>query len=197
MAELVDIQDGDNKFPNSRIGKTPFITSIRDFAPDGVLLGIERVSRVFPVKQDPEKAQLMLELVIQGDMEKLRMYVLDDDGEYINMKDELTGKEARKLVIEPVKGEDLVTFPMFLPCGKPKEITNEAELIFYPKSSAYPLFKFALQQAGELPAKMPSKPFKTTQEELKECLEGLQFIGKCEEIKGTYNYVRLIAEPVE
>ena len=197
MAELVDIQDGDNKFPNSRIGKTPFITSIRDFAPDGVLLGIERVSRVFPVKQDPEKAQLMLELVIQGDMEKCRMYLLDDDGEYINMKDELTGKEARKLVIEPVKGEDLVTFPMFLPCGKPKEITNEAELIFYPKSSAYPLFKFALQQAGELPAKMPSKPFKTTQEELKECLEGLQFIGKCEEIKGTYNYVRLIAEPVE
>ena len=197
MAELVDIQDGDNKFPNSRIGKTPFITSIRDFAHDGVLLGIERVSRVFPVKQDPEKAQLMLELVIQGDMEKCRMYLLDDDGEYINMKDELTGKEARKLVIEPVKGEDLVTFPMFLPCGKPKEITNEAELIFYPKSSAYPLFKFALQQAGELPAKMQSKPFKTTQEELKECLEGLQFIGKCEEIKGTYNYVRLIAEPVE
>ena len=197
MAEIVDIQDGDNKFPNSRIGKTPFITSIRDFAPSGVLLGIERVSRVFPVKQDPEKAQISLEVTIMGDMEKVRMYELDDEGEYITIKDELTGKEARKLVLEPVKGEDLMTFPMFLPCGKPKEITNEAELTFYPKSSAYPLFKFALQQAGELPEKMPSKPFKTTQEELKECLEGLTFIGKCEEIKGTYNYVRLIAEAVK
>lgn len=194
MAEVVDIQDGENKFPNSRIGKTPFITSIRDFAPDGVLLGIERVSRVFPVKQDPEKAQISLEMTIMSDMEKCRLYKLDDDGEYITIKDELTGKDRREIVIEEIKGEDLVTFPMFLPCGKPKEISNEAELTFYPKSSSYPLFKFALQQAGELPEKMGNVPFKTTQEELKECLEGLTFIGKCEEIKGTYNYVRLIAE---
>ena len=197
MAEIVNAIEGDTKFPNSRIGKTPFITSIRDFAPDGILLGIERVSRVFPVKQDPEKAQMMLEMCIMGDMEKLRMYVLGDDGDYVTIKDELTGKEQREIVLESVKGDDLITFPMFLPCGKPKEITNEAELTFYPKSSAYPLFKFALQQAGELPEKMPNKPFKTTQEELKECLEGLTFIGKCEEIKGTYNYVRLIAEAVE
>jgi len=194
MAEIVQSTDGDTKFPNSRVGKTPFLTSIRDFAPDGVKLGIEKVSSVFAVKQDMEKAQITVELCIMSDMEKCRLYDLDDDGEYITIKDELTGKEAKKLVLEEVKGDDLMTFPMFLPCGKPKEITNEAELTFYPKSSSYPLFKYALQKAGELPENMGNVPFKTTQGELKECLEGLTFIGKCEEIKGTYHYFRLICE---
>ena len=194
MAEIVQATDGDNKFPNSRIGKTPFLTSIRDFCPDGVKLGIEKVSRLFNVQQAPDKAQLMAELCIMSDMEKCRLYKLDDDGEYITIKDELTGNESRELVLEAVNGEDLMTFPMFFPCGKPDEITNEAELTFYPKSSSYPLFKYALQKAGELPAKMGNVPFKTTQEELKECLEGLTFIGKCEEIKGTYHYFRLICE---
>ena len=81
-----------------------------------------------------------------------------------------------------------------MPCGKPKEITNEADLTFYPTSSAYPLFRLALQNAGELPSDMGDKPFSTTQEELKDALEGFEFIGKCEEIKGKYNYMRLQAE---
>ena len=194
MAEIVSASEGDTKFPNSRVGKTPFLTSIRDFAPEGVKLGIEKVSSVFAVKQAPDKAQIMVELTIMSDMEKCRLYDLDDDGEYITIKDELTGSEARKLVLEKIDGDDLMSFPMFLPCGRPEEITNEAELTFYPKSSAYPLFKYALQKAGELPEKMGTVPFKTTQEELKECLEGLTFIGKCEEIKGTYHYFRLVCE---
>lgn len=194
MAKIVENSDGDNKFPNSRIGKTPFLTSIRDFAPDGVLLGIERVSRVFPVKQEPEKAQISIEFVVMGDMDKCRLYELDDNGDYVVIKDELTGKEDKKIVLEPIKADDLMMFPMFFPCGKPKEIDNEADLTFYPQSSAYPLFKFALQNAGELPSDMGNKPFATNQVELKDALEGLTFKGKCEEIKGTYHYFRLLAE---
>lgn len=197
MAEIFEENDGDNKFPNSRLSKTNFLTSVRDFAPDGILLGIERISKVFPSAQDPKKAQITAETVIMGDMEKCRLFELDDSGEYIMIKDELTGNESRKMVLEPVKGDDLVSFPIFFPCGYPEKIDNEAELKFYPTSSAYPLFKLALQKAGELPEDMGSKPFKTTQEELKECLEGFTFIGKCEEIKGKFNYMRLAVEPVK
>lgn len=193
MASIVDT-DKDSKFPNPRIGKTPFLSSVRDFAPDGILLGVERVSKVFAVQQDPEKAQLMVELMLMGDMEKCRVYVLDDNGDYVTVKDDITGKEEKKLEIAKIEADDCETFPMFMPCGRPDEITNEATLTFYPTSSAYPLFRLALIEAGELPADMGDKPFSTTQEELKQCLEGFTFIGKCEEIKGKFNYMRLQAE---
>ena len=194
MAKIVESTDGDKKFPNSRLGKTQFLTSIRDFCPEGVLLGIERVSKLFASTQDVGKAQLTVEFCIMSDMDKCRLFELDDEGNYIETLDELTGKKSRKIVIESVKADDLLMFPMFLPCGKPKEINNEADLTFYPVSSAYPLFKLALQNAGELPMDMPEKPFVTNQEELKDALEGFTFVGKCEEIKGKYNYVRLQAE---
>lgn len=195
MAEVFEQNDGDKKFPNSRLSKTNFLTSVRDFAPDGVLLGIERVSKIFPSAQDPKKAQLTVEAVIMSDMEKCRLFALDDDGEYIMVKDELTGNESRKMVLEPVSKDDLISFPIFFPCGYPDEMTNEAELKFYPTSSAYPLFKLALQEADELPKDMPDKPFKTIQEELKEVLEGFTFIAKCKEVKGKFNYLQLLAEP--
>ena len=197
MASIVEENDGDNKFPNSRLSKTNFLTSVRDFAPDGILLGIERVSKVFASAQDPKKAQVTVETVIMDDMDKCRLWELDKDGEYLTIKDELTGNESRKIVLEPISKDDLISFPIFFPCGYPSEMTNEAELKFYPTSSAYPLFKLALQEAGELPKDMADKPFKTTQEELKECLEGFTFLGKCEEIKGKFNYMRLAVESVE
>ena len=197
MAEMFEQNDGENKFPNSRLSKTNFLTSVRDFKPDGVKLGIERVSKVFPSAQDPKKAQLTVEAVIMDDMDKCRLFELDDEGEYVVKKDELTGKEDKKMTLEPVKEDDLISFPIFFPCGYPETIDNEAELKFYPTSSAYPLFKLALQEAGELPKDMPNKPFKTIQEELKEVLEGFTFIAKCEEIKGKFNYMRIMAEPVK
>ena len=197
MAQYIEANDGESKFPNPIIGKTQFLTSIRDFKPEGVRCGIERVSKLFPIKQEPSKAQLMNEIVIQEDVEKMRCWMLDEDGEYITEMDELTGKENRKLEIRKIEGSELVAFPMFFPCGKPKEISNESLLTFYPTSSAYPLFKLALVESGDLPSDMGDKAFATTQEELKQALEGFEFIAKCEEIKGKYNYMRLQAEIVE
>ena len=48
-----------------------------------------------------------------------------------------------------------------------------------------------------MPEGMGDKAFVTTQEELKECLEGFEFIAKCEEIKGKFNYLRLDARVIE
>lgn len=191
------LKEENNKFPNARIGKTPFLSSIRDFKPEGVKLGIERVSKLFASSIDEGKAQIMIESAILEDVEKMRVYELNKEGQYIEEIDELTGKKQRKLVIDSIKESDIELFPMFMPCGKPKEISNDAELTFYPTSSAYPLFKFALQNAGELPKDMGNKPFVTTQEELKDCLEGLIFIAKCEEVKGKFNYMRMIVEEAE
>lgn len=188
------LKEDNDKFPNPRIGKTPFLSSVRDFEPEGVRLGIERVSKIFAVKQEPSKAQMMVEMCVMQDIDKIRLFELDDDGEYVQVKDEITGKEENKLVIGSIKESDVELFPMFFPCGKPKEMSNDADLTFYPTSSAYPLFKFALQNAGELPKDMGNKPFVTTQEELKDALEGLIFIAKCEEIKGKFNYMRMIVE---
>lgn len=191
------LKEDTKKFPNARIGKTPFLSSIRDFEPDGVKLGIERVSKLFKSSVDEDKAQVMVEYCVMQDIDKIRLYVLDENGEYVKEVDELTGKEERKLEIGSIKESDVELFPMFMPCGKPKEISNEAELKFYPTSSAYPLFKFALINAGELPEDMGNKPFVTTQEELKDCLEGLIFTAKCEEVKGKFNYMRMQVEKAE
>ena len=190
------LEDNKKKFPNARIGKNNFLTSIRDFKEDGVKCGIESVSRVFASAQDPQKAQVTAQIVVLDDMPKCRVYVLDDNGEYITKIDELSGEKIREISLEPIGADDLETFPMFMPCGKPKEISNDADLVFYPTSSAYPLFKLALTEAGELPEDMGNKAFSTTQEELKEALEGFEFIAKCEEIKGKFNYLRMQCEAV-
>ena len=191
------LKEDNDKFPNPRILKTPFLSSIRDFKPEGVKMGIERVSKLFAVKQEPSKAQMMVEMFPMEDMEKCRVCELDEEGNYVEVVDEITGKKERKLTIGSIKADDIELFPMFMPCGKPKEISNEADLTFYPTSSAYPLFKLALQNAGGLPEGMDNKPFVTTQEELKDALEGFIFIAKCEEIKGKFNYMRMQVEKAE
>ena len=196
MAKILEENDGDNKFPNVRISKTNFLTSVRDFCEDGVILGIEKVSRLFESTQDAGKGQITVEHTIMSDMPKCRVFALDEDGKYIEQMDELTGKETKKIVLEEIKGDDLESFPIFMPCGRPSEFTNEADLKFYPVSSAYPLFKLALQEAGELPKNMGNKPFVTNQIELKEALEGFTFRAKCEEVKGKYNYLRMSAESI-
>ena len=191
------LKEDNNKFPNPRVTKSNFLSSIRDFEPDGVKCGIERVSKLFASSVEEGKAQMMIESAILQDMEKCRLLELDENGDYIEVVDEITGKTEKKMSIGSIKESDIELFPMFMACGKPKEISNDAELKFYPTSSAYPLFKFALINAGELPEDMGNKPFFTTQEELKDALEGLIFIAKCEEIKGKFNYMRMIVEPAE
>lgn len=192
MASIVNQKDGDSKFPNPITTKTQFLSSVRDFKPEGVKIGIERLSKLFAVDG---VASLSAEFTIEDDL-KCRCHELDENGEYVIIRDEVTGKDIKKPILKDIKGEDLESFPMFFKCGKPKEISNDAELTFYPTSSAYPLFRLALIEKGELPADMGDKAFATTQEELKEALEGFEFIAKCEEIKGKYNYLRLLAEPL-
>ena len=50
---------------------------------------------------------MAVEFTLMSDMPKSRLFALDENGEYIMQKDELTGKESRKIVLEEVKGDDL------------------------------------------------------------------------------------------
>lgn len=190
------IENDKNKFPNAIIGKSNFLSSLRDFKEEGAKCGIENISRVFASAQNPKLAMISVEITIMDDIPKLRCYKLDDDGEYIEKMDELTGEKTREIELKSISADDLESFPMFMKCGQPTEISNEADLTFYPTSSAYPLFKLALTEAGELPVDMGDKAFVTNQEELKEALEGFEFIAKCEEIKGKFNYLRMKCEAV-
>ena len=204
---MAEIYQGDSDdFPLSPYGHSVFLTSVRDFERDGkknnpVCLGVEKVGNLFANKKG--KAQIVLEMVCLSDMPKVRHHVVavDDEGKPLHDKngkqyhvkeiDEITGDERKKIVIGSIKKEDMVTIPFFFACGKPKEISNEAELVFFPKSSAYPLFKYALIENEGLPKDMGDKPFTTTQEELAEALEGLKFKAVCETIKGEMTYNRL------
>lgn len=212
MAKIYE-GSNDEDFPLSPYGHSAFLTSIRDFENAegekwnecGITLGVEKVGNLFTTNN--KKAQMVVELVVLEDMPKVRQHVVakDKDGNPLKNKagkqyhvkeiDDLTGDERKKIVIGEIKKEDLITIPFFFNCGNPKSFENNTELIFFNKSSAYPLFKYALIKDGQLPEDMGDKPFTTTQEELSDALEGLRFKAKCQTIKGkdsTYN--RLIVE---
>lgn len=193
MAKIFEAED--EEFPLSPYGHSAFLTSLRDFenaegekwSEVGYHLGVEKVGNLFGKQGD--KAQLVVELMALEDMPKVRHHIVVRDKKtkkQVHKKeiDDITGDERKVIKIGELKKSDQVIIPFFFNCGKPKEISNDAELIFFSKSSAYPLFKHALIEAGELPADMGDKPFTTTQEELKEALEGLDFYAVCETIKG-------------
>lgn len=215
MAKIFESEDND--FPLSPYGHSVFLTSIRDFENAngekwndvGIKLGVEKVGNIFTT--DNQKAQMVVELTVMEDMPRLRHFVVatDENGEPLKDKktnkpfhvkevDDVTGEERKKIVIGELKGKDLEIIPFFFNCGKPKSFENDTELVFFSKSSAYPLFKYALMKKGELPKDMGNKPFSTTQEELEDALTGLEFRARCETIKGSSStYNRLIVEDLE
>lgn len=200
MAKI--FEGGDDDFPLSPYGHSAFLTSIRDFeneegvkwSESGIRLGVEKVGNLFTT--DNQKAQLVVEIATLETMPKLRHHVVVKNKktgkqEHQREVDDLTGDERKKIVISD-NVERGAIIPFFFNCGKPKEFTNETEITFFKKSSAYPLFSKALIESGDLPEDLNGRPFTTTQEELKDALEGYTFIGKCESIKGKMNYNRLI-----
>jgi len=183
MAKIVE--ESDTKvFPKDPLDKKLLLSSIRDFSPDGVKLGGEKVSK--PFRTSFGKVMLTVQLAILDEMEKCRMYELDDEGQYIMIKDELTGEEKPKIKID--KGH-LAMCTLFLGVTTDaKEIDEETEFTVYPTSGAYPLFSAALIEAGNLEASAKGKAFITTGAELKESIEGFEFIGVAMKSKGKFKF---------
>lgn len=183
MAKIVEESES-KVFPKDPLDKRLLLSSIRDYAPDGLKLGVEKVSSPFITSFG--KMQFTVQLCILDEMPECRLYELDDEGQYIMMKDDLTGEEKPKIHI----GEghlELCTLFLGVSC-EDKEVDVDTEFTVYPSSGAYPLFKAGLIANGDLPEDMGSKPFVSTGAELKEALEGFDFIGVYKKSNGKFKF---------
>ena len=183
MASIV-VESESKVFPKDPLDKKLLLSSIRDFAPEGIGLGVEKVSK--PFKTSFGKVMLTVQLCILEELDKCRMYELDEEGQYIMIKDDLTGDSSPKIKID---NGHLAMCTLFLgvTCDA-KDVDEETEFTVYPTSGAYPLFSSALIEAGELPEDAKGKAFTTNGNELKEALEGYEFTGKSAVSKGKFKF---------
>lgn len=180
MAEI--IKDEEKVFPREPCDKTLLLNSIKSFQKDGVILGVEKV--IDPKKNNFGKVTINIVFTIVGSMPKCRLYDLDDNGQYIEYEDEMTGETKRKIRIDD--GQlSTVFFPFYANIGKGEDGLDEnTTLIITPGTSSYSFFKEALIEMGELPEDMGNQSVATNFSEIKEACDGFTFRGKYEVIKG-------------
>lgn len=180
MAQVV--QQEKKVFPREPCDKSLILTSIKKHQPEGVEMGVEKV--IEPKKNAYGKATIPTILTITGDMPKCILYELDDDGQYIEYEDEMTGETRRKMKVDD-GSLATVFFPFYATIqGGEDGLDENTTLIITPGTSSYSFFKEALISGGELPSDVGNQSIATNFKELKECLDGFSFIGKYELIKG-------------
>ena len=149
-----------------------FLTSINSWYKDnGIKVGVEKVSNLYPNKQDKTKRGIADTLSVLGDMPKCRARSIDDNGKVIMVEDDNTGEEVPKIVTIEDPGE--VTF--FYNVRLEDEEKNEFSV--NPKASCFPLFNFAFIATGDLP-EGNTKGFIANIDELKASLKGIEFTAK-------------------
>lgn len=148
-----------------------FLTSINSWYKDGVKVGVEKVSNLYPNKQDKNKRGIAVTLSVLGDMPKCRARAIDENGKVIMIEDDNTGEEVPKIVNIEDPGE--VTF--FYNVRIEDEEKNEFSV--NPKASCFPLFNFAFMATGDLPQDN-AKGFIASIDELKASLKGIEFMAK-------------------
>lgn len=172
MASIVKSDGDDKTFPRDPLDKKLFLSSIRDFEPDGVKTGVERMGN--PINSG-YGVQAFMQLTILDEMPKCRKYVLDENDQYIKIKDDITGEENNKVEIGDGR---LSTIGIFYKLGSDeKEPDENTECKLTKFSSSYPLLVSALIENGDLPEEAYGQTISTNPAELKEALEGYEFIA--------------------
>ena len=194
MAQIIEQED--KKFPREPCDKTLLLNSIKKYQSNGVVLGVEKV--IPPKKNTFGKATISIVFTIVGSMEKCILYELDEEGQYIEYEDEMTGETRRKM---KVQDGNLATvfFPFYANIQNGEDGLDEnTTLVITPGTSSFSFFKEALIDGGELPENVGNQSIATNFAELKECLEGFTFLGKYETIKGkNRSFPSLLVERVE
>lgn len=193
MATIVE--DNEQKvFPKEPMDKELLLSSLRDYAQEGVLMGVDKI--ITPRKNAYGKATINTILRILGEMPKARKYILDEEGQYTFYTDDKTGEERRDIEI----GEGhmaTVFFPFYAVPKGDGELDENTTLVITPATSSYSFFREAFINAGELPSDMGNQAFSTNFTEMKEVLEGFTFIAK-HQIGGTKRkFPYLLCERVE
>ena len=168
------------------------ISLMKWYDEDGMKMGIEKVSNLFDNKNDKDKKGVAVTCSILQEMEKCRVRKIAN-GQLVKKEDEETGEETE--VTEIVDDVEEVTF--FFNVSQKGVDAEKGEFKVNPLSSCYPLFNYAFIQSGDLPAGN-TKGFICDIDELKEALEGLEFIGKAkyESFNGGKKYPVLLAEEI-
>lgn len=149
-----------------------FLTSVNSWYKEhGVKVGVEKVSNLYPNKQDKKKRGIAVTLSILDEMPKCRAREIDDKGQVVMVEDEETGEEKVKMTV--IEDPQEVTF--FYNVRIEDEEKNEFSV--NPKASCYPLFNFAFQATGDLPQDN-NKGFICSIDELKDSLKGIEFMAK-------------------
>ena len=149
-----------------------FLNSIKSWEnEDGVLCGIESVSKMFKAQGEEDKFSFATSISLAGGMEKCRVRAVKD-GQYVKIEDE-EGNEKYK--IEIVDWVEVV--PLYFNVRLFDEAKDEYKI--FSGSSGFPLVNYAFAKAGLLPANN-TKNIIFTHEELVEALEGLEFRARVE-----------------
>ena len=166
------VEEEKKVFPKEPIDKDLLLGSIRDFQPNGVVMGVEKV--IEPKRNMYGKVTISAILTIIGNMEKCRKYILDGEGQYTMYHDEKTGEERRD--IEVADANLCTVFFPFYAVPKGEGLDEDTPLLITPGTSSYSFFNTAFINAEELTPKH-DKAFETTVAELKEVLNDFTFKG--------------------
>ena len=196
MAQVIQEEQGDKVFPREPCDKNLILQSIKKHQPDGVMMGVEKV--IDAKKNNFGKVTIPVILTITGEMPKCILYELDEDGQYVEYEDEITGEKKRKLKIDDGQLAT-VFFPFYANIKQGEDGLDEnTTLIITPGTSSYSMFREALIDGGELPSDVGRQSIATNFAELKECLDGFCFLGKYETIKGkNRSFPSLLVERIE
>lgn len=172
---MVELLEEEKKvFPKEPVDKELLLGSLRDFAKDGVEIGVEKM--IEPRLNSYGKVTLNAILTITGSMPKCRQYVLDEEGQYTFYVDDKTGEERRDIKV--AEGDLCTVFFPFYAVPKGEGLDENTTLLITPGTSSYSFFREAFISAGELPADMGNQAFSTNFAEIKEVMNGFTFIGK-------------------
>lgn len=175
MAEILKDEKSTEKFPREPCDKKLLLGSLRDYAPEGAEMGVDKL--LTPKMTAFGKVSLNAILSITGEMEQCRLYDLDGEGQYQYVDDPMTGEQRIKVKVG--NGHmATVFFPFYaVPKGENGELDEKTPLLVTPGTSSYSLFKEAMIESEFLPSDMGNQSFMTDYAELKEALEGFTFKG--------------------
>lgn len=197
MAQIMNNNENGGDYPDSPCDKGLLLNSLKKHQKNGVVLGVEKI--INPKLKnygDNKKALISVVFTIVGSMEKCILYKLDENGKKIQYEDEITGDKKYKLYVGDGQLKEVI-FPFYADL-EDDALDENSLLVIKPRTSSYSFFRTALIDGEALPKDAPIQPIGTNFKELKECLEGWEFLAKYELIKGkNRSFPALLCESVE
>lgn len=168
---MVNLYDNNNDneriYAKNPITKTTFLTSLYDH-PEGIDCRCESISKIFPNPLNDSKPSFIANIRILDYMPQCKAYQIDDDGQYVEILDQLSRKQKVLTTMNGQGQEVSMNFNL-------KESDEHFDEFFIHKASSfYPLMRYALINAKQIPYNYNSS-FSVSYDEIKKYLVGLTF----------------------